>query len=109
MVPALPPGPRAGEGPGFRAKNVADAERRSLERAVAGGDGGGKNAVPDFPLMRDIELYRHLLGLEQPWIVMKVALDVKEQRVDVWVDHGEGLKWPCPACDRKVRTTHIPP
>src|SRR5881397_734973 len=52
--------------------------------------------------MRDIELYRHLLGLEQPWTVTKVALDVKEQRVDVWVDHAEGLKWPCPACDRKL-------
>jgi hypothetical protein len=36
--------------------------------------------------MRDIELYRHLLGLEKPWTVTKVALEVKEQRVDVWVD-----------------------
>ena len=52
--------------------------------------------------MRDIELYRHLLGLEQPWTVTKVALDVKEQRVDVWVDHAEGLKWPCPACACKL-------
>ena len=52
--------------------------------------------------MRDVELYRHLLGVEKPWTVKTVALDVKAQRVDVWVEHEEAGKWPCPACDRML-------
>ena len=48
--------------------------------------------------MRDIDLYRHLLGLEDPWFVSKVELDVEKGRVDVWVDHPKGLKWLCPEC-----------
>lgn len=31
---------------------------------------------------RDIDLYRHLLGLEDPWFASDVQLDVKEQRLD---------------------------
>ncbi len=48
--------------------------------------------------MRDVELYRHLLGLEAPWTVVRVELAVREQRVDVWAGHGEGQRWPCPEC-----------
>ena len=48
--------------------------------------------------MRDTELYRHLLGVGDPWFVSEVQLDVKEQRVDVWVEHPKGLQWPCPEC-----------
>lgn len=48
--------------------------------------------------MRDIELYRHLLGIELPWTVAKVELSVQEKRVDIWVEHGEGLLWACPEC-----------
>lgn len=50
--------------------------------------------------MRDKKLYRHLLGLNPPWFVSKVELNVEEQRVDVWVDHKSGIKWPCPVCER---------
>lgn len=48
--------------------------------------------------MEDKELYRHLLGLEEPWFVEQVKLDVKEQRVDVLVNHSENVRWPCPKC-----------
>ena len=48
--------------------------------------------------MRDTELYRHLLGVESPWAVSRVNLDVKAQRVDVWVEHSRGVHWPCPMC-----------
>jgi len=49
--------------------------------------------------MRDVELYRYLLGLESPWTVKQVELSVKDQRVDVWAGHGEELRWPCPTCE----------
>lgn len=48
--------------------------------------------------MQDIELYRYLLGLESPWTVEKVKLDMINQRVDVWATHGDGLRWACPEC-----------
>jgi len=52
--------------------------------------------------MRDTELYRHLLGIEQPWTVERVELDVKSQQVDVWAAHAEGTRWPCPECDAEL-------
>lgn len=51
--------------------------------------------------MRDTDLYRHLLGLETPWSVARVELDVTGQRVDVWVEHPRGHKWPCPECGQE--------
>lgn len=52
--------------------------------------------------MRDTELYRHLLGLESPWTVGRVELDQKGQRVDVWAEHAEGRRWPCPKCGTEL-------
>lgn len=49
--------------------------------------------------MRDTELYRRLLGLEAPWKVARVELDVKERRVDVYAEHAKRKTWPCPECD----------
>jgi hypothetical protein len=34
--------------------------------------------------MEDTELYRHVLGIEEPWRVDRVQLNVKDERVDVW-------------------------
>jgi transposase len=48
--------------------------------------------------MQDTELYRYLLGIEPPWIVDRIKLDLENQRVDVWASHEEGLRWPCPEC-----------
>ncbi len=48
--------------------------------------------------MQDIELYRQLLGLNTPWTVTHVELKVKEQRVDVWAGHADGVRWTCPEC-----------
>ncbi len=59
--------------------------------------------------MRDIELYRAILGLPAPWTVLSVNLDVKEQQVTVQVHAGDG-PFACPECqaeapgyDRKPR------
>ncbi|MEW6501417.1 MAG: ISL3 family transposase [Thermodesulfobacteriota bacterium] len=51
--------------------------------------------------MRDTDLYRHLLGLVAPWSVERVELDIATQRVDVWVEHPKGHKWPCPECGQE--------
>ena len=48
--------------------------------------------------MRDVELYRHLLGLETPWTVRSVELNVPGQGVDVWAGHAKDVRWPCPEC-----------
>jgi transposase len=59
--------------------------------------------------MRDIELYRQILGLTPPWTVVSVNLDVPAQEVVVQVDVGPG-PFACPECgalapryDRKPR------
>jgi len=48
--------------------------------------------------MKDTELYRYLLGIEQPWTVGRVTLDIENQRMDVWATHKEGIRWPCQEC-----------
>lgn len=48
--------------------------------------------------MRDVELYRQLLGLESPWTVGRVELSVAEKQVTVWVEHRRPRSWPCPEC-----------
>jgi transposase len=52
--------------------------------------------------MRDSELYRQILGLEAPWSVTSVDLNVEKERVDVWVGHKPGKLWPCPKCQRQL-------
>lgn len=51
--------------------------------------------------MRDVEFYRHLLGLEEPWTVQSVELNVQGQRVDVWAGHAEDVRWPCLECETR--------
>jgi len=48
--------------------------------------------------MRDVELYRAILGLARPWTVASVDLDVKGQRVVVHVEVEPG-PLPCPECE----------
>src|SRR2546428_11361942 len=52
--------------------------------------------------MYDTELYRQILGLEKPWFVGKVDLNVAGQQVDVFVEHEPGVSWPCPECRREM-------
>ncbi len=51
--------------------------------------------------MRDVELYRAILGLIPPWTVVNVDLDVKGQQVTVTVEAGDG-PFPCPECQVEV-------
>jgi transposase len=48
--------------------------------------------------MHDTALYQYLLGLQSPWTVSRVNLNVQGQRVDVWAEHPEDASWACPPC-----------
>jgi len=52
--------------------------------------------------MQDIDLYRQVLGLDKPWTVERVDLDVAGHRVDIWVAHESGAVWSCPQCGREL-------
>lgn len=52
--------------------------------------------------MRDTQLYQRILGLEAPWQVKDVELDVDEGRVDIQVEHEANAGWACPACGRAL-------
>jgi transposase len=50
--------------------------------------------------VRDTDLYRRLLGLESPWTVDRVDLDIKTRQVDVYAKHEKSKAWPCPECKK---------
>jgi transposase len=50
--------------------------------------------------VRDTDLYRQLLGLESPWLVERVDLDMKGHRVDVYAAHEPSATWTCPECKK---------
>ena len=52
--------------------------------------------------MQDTALYAYLLGLQVPWTVSQVKLDVQRQQVDVWTEHAHGLRWACPVCAQEL-------
>lgn len=51
--------------------------------------------------MESKELYRHLLGLSEPWTVERVELDMAKQHVDVYVRHPAGTRFACPDCGQE--------
>ena len=55
--------------------------------------------------MRDTELYRYLLGIEQPWAVEEVKLDLaRPESRCVWAGHKDDVRWPCPECGALMPT-----
>jgi transposase len=50
--------------------------------------------------MKDTDLYQKLLGLEAPWSVESVDLNLSDGRVDVWVGHPANQTWPCANCGK---------
>ncbi len=51
--------------------------------------------------MQDKELYRQLLGLEKPWEVTEVEVDLEGQKVDIWVNWPVSKQASCPECNRE--------
>jgi transposase len=54
--------------------------------------------------MKDTDLYAALLGIEWPWTVAEVKLDLKAKRVDVVLKDDSGSRHPCPECKKSCST-----
>ncbi len=48
--------------------------------------------------MKSEELFRKLLGLEDPWIIKEIKFDHQEKKVDIFLDFPKGSRFPCPVC-----------
>ena len=48
--------------------------------------------------MQDRELYRRILGIEDPWFVDSVELKLDQGEVHVRLAHHDMIDWPCPEC-----------
>ncbi len=44
--------------------------------------------------MRDIDLYRTLLGIEPPWVVKKVTVESNKEEVIIYLDVTSGSRLP---------------
>lgn len=52
--------------------------------------------------MQDTKLFETILGLRAPWGISRVALDAEQQRVDLWAEHSDQARWPCPVCQQEL-------
>lgn len=60
--------------------------------------------------MQEKEFYQQILGLNSPWYVSEVKLDMAHQQVDVFVAHPEGTRFCCPDCGKELSCyDHAPP
>jgi len=50
--------------------------------------------------MQDRELYRQILGIESPWYVERVDLQLKQGEIHVYLEHKEEVEWRCPECEK---------
>jgi len=48
--------------------------------------------------MEDRQLYARLLGIEFPWLISKVQVDMAAERIDVWVEEASGVRFACAIC-----------
>jgi len=53
--------------------------------------------------MQDQELYRQILGIQSPWHVGRVELELKQGEVHVYLEHDPVVDWPCAECGRACR------
>jgi transposase len=49
--------------------------------------------------MQDIELYTKVLGIQTPWIISDVQLNLKESTVTVSVSYDSSIPVACPVCE----------
>jgi transposase len=52
--------------------------------------------------MQDRELYRQILGIESPWFVERVELQLEKGEIHVYLDHQDS-EWSCGQCGQACR------
>ena len=50
--------------------------------------------------MDDREICEHLYDVKRPWFVSRVSVSDEGKRVDMYMEHEKGVKWPCPLCEK---------
>ena len=59
--------------------------------------------------MRDRALFARLLALQNPWRVQRVALDLPQHQLDLWLTHRRNASFRCPECgSRSPLYDHLP-
>jgi len=53
--------------------------------------------------MQDHELYAAILGIQSPWRVESVELQLESGEVHVRLAHADGQQWPCAECGTLCR------
>ena len=43
--------------------------------------------------------FEQLLGIKRPWSIIRVTKDTALKRVDLYVEHDQGVRFPCPVCE----------
>lgn len=44
--------------------------------------------------------FTKLLGLSAPWFITEVELGTNNDRVDIYISHQNGIRFPCPTCEQ---------
>lgn len=49
--------------------------------------------------MENTKFFEQLLGINTPWHITDISQNQKEMRIDIYVTHNSGIKFPCPLCN----------
>ena len=56
--------------------------------------------------MEDKALYSEILGLKPPWEIVDIKLDMKQERIDIYVEWPYVTEAPCPVCRENNQETY---
>ena len=52
-------------------------------------------------MYKNIDLFTQALGIEEPWKLDKIDFNKDDGRLDIYISHKRGSKFPCPECGKK--------